>query len=160
VEPPEQPSPQDPGSLPGQERKPVRVRLWLIVAAVVIVCGVCAGNRFLASVFPSQSELTPEENAAVAAAGAYMDAVLADDLSTAYGLTCTKVRNRMTLPEFETYQSDRGQISRYELVDVRVSSSAGTLSAIVETQMYAVNGATFPQNIAVAKEESGWRVCE
>jgi flavorubredoxin len=163
MEPPEQvqgSSPEGPGQAPGQEKRPVRVGLWLTIAAVVIACGVCVGNRLLASVFTSTSELTPEENAAIVAATTYMDAVLADDVAIAYGLTCTKIHNDMTLSEFEAYQSDRGQISRYELVDVHVSSSDGRLNAIVETQMYATNGATFPQNIAVAKESAGWRVCE
>jgi hypothetical protein len=163
MEPPEQvqePSPEEPDRRPEAEKKPARVGLWLLIAAVVIVCGVCAGNRLLSSVFSSTEELTPEENAATVAASTYMDAVLAGDLPTAYGLTCMKIRDDMTLSEFETYQSDRGQISRYELVDVHVSSSDGKLSGIVETQMYAVNGGTFPQNIAVIKESSGWRVCE
>lgn len=145
---------------PEPEKRPARVGLWLMVAALVVICVVCAGNRLLSSVFSSPSELTPDENAATVAATAYMDAVLAGDLSTAYGLTCTKIREEMTLSEFETYQSDRGQISRYELVDVHVSSSDGKLTAIVETQMCAVNGATFSQNIAVTKENSDWRVCE
>lgn len=143
-----------------QEQKPVRVGLWLAVAAAVIVCGVCAGNRLLSSVFSSTSELSPDENAATVAVVSYMDALLADDLATAYGLTCTKIQDRMSRPEFDTYQSDRGQISRYELVDVRVSSSGARLSAVVETEMYLVTGGSFPQNLAVTKEDAGWRVCE
>ncbi|MEJ3744992.1 hypothetical protein WEI85_17055 [Actinomycetes bacterium KLBMP 9797] len=163
MEPPEQveePSPERPTRPPEQVEKPVRVGVWLAVAGVVVVCGVFFGHRLLSSVLTSTSELSPDENAATVATVAYMDAVLADDLHTAYGLTCMKIHQEMTLSEFEKYQSDRYQISRYELVDVHVSSADGGLSAVVETQMYMTNGDTFPQNVAVTKESAGWRVCE
>jgi len=163
MEPPEQvgkPLPEMPAPPPEQAEKPVRVGVWLAVAGVVVVCGVFFGHRLLSSVLTSTSELSPDENAATVATVAYMDAVLADDLPTAYGLTCTKIHQAMTLSEFEKYQSDRYQISRYELVDTRVSSAGGTLTAVVETQMYMSDGRTFAQNLAVTKDSAGWRVCE
>jgi hypothetical protein len=163
MEPPEQveePSPEKPAPSPAQAEKPVRVGMWLAIAGVVVVCGVFFGHRLLSSVLTSESELSPDENAATVATVAYLDAVLADDLSTAYGLTCTEIHNEMTLSEFDTYQSDRDQILRYELVDVRVSSAGGELSAVVETEMSMIDGRTFPQNLAVAKESAGWRVCK
>jgi hypothetical protein len=160
MEPPEEPSPEKPAPPSAPVEKPVRVGRWLAIAGVVIACGVCGGQRLLSSVPGGESELTPDENAATVATVAYMDAMLADDLPTAYGLTCAKIRRDRTLAEFETYQSDRGQISRYELVDVHVSSTGGEFSAVVETEMYSVDGRTFPQNLAVAKESTGWRVCQ
>ena len=133
-----------------------RAARWLAGAAALAVCGVCAVQRLL----PPTTGLTPDENAAIVAATAYFDALLAGDLPAAYALTCAKVQDDMTLAEFEAYQPDRDQIRRYELVDVRVSSSGSRLSAVVETEMYLRTRGSFPQNVAVTKESSGWRVCE
>jgi hypothetical protein len=120
-----------------------------VIGVVAVVGAVVVETRLLSS----SSELSPEENAATVAGVAYADALFSDDVATAYDLTCAKIHQDMT-------QEGRSTVSRYELIDVRVSSSNGQLSGVLETQMFLTDGRVFNQNIPLAKEAGGWKACE
>jgi hypothetical protein len=139
-----------------RRRSRANVLIWVVIGVVAVVGAVVVETRLLSS----SSELSPEENAATVAGVAYADALFSDDVATAYDLTCAKIHQDMTLAEFDKYQEGRSTVSRYELIDVRVSSSNGQLSGVLETQMFLTDGRVFNQNIPLAKEAGGWKACE
>ncbi|HEX6682082.1 MAG TPA: hypothetical protein VF062_04780 [Candidatus Limnocylindrales bacterium] len=141
---------------PAKPRNNARTIIIVIAVVVVLCCigGIIGGIVFFRTV---QTQTGPAE----AAATAYVDDIMAERYSAAYGRLCGKLKGRLAEAEYTRVQSAQMKISSYEIVGTSVTTRNTTVTATVSMRMVqAETGAEFTQGIFLLKEGGQWRPCE
>lgn len=129
---------------------------WFVTVTLGLLC--CVGGTIFA--VNQWHGMSREQGPAEQTAHTYLDAILADDLTTAYAQTCDSIHARMTPAQFDLFQSHRDEIGSYDILGVNLASTNGRMSGSVDTTMHLTAGGTFGQRIELVKEHDRWRVCE
>ena len=147
-------------AVPEPPPQPKKSSTWKIVVIVVAaVLAVCCVGAIIAGYFGFRV-IDDATGPAKDAATTYLSHVESGEFEQGYEQLCRREKAARPLAAYLAMQRAQPDLTGFEVTGVNVSNMNGNVTGTVRAQLTREAVGTFPQQIALVKEDGQWRVCQ
>ncbi|GEM_PF-1329620 len=138
----------------GQDRSSRKKLLVALIAALAL----CATGSAVGGYFLYQDIATKTAEVRDAADG-YLHHLEAGEYSLAYGQLCSSTRESYSAAAFAARMAKQTRLSSHTFTGSQISTVNGVSTGHVDARLTFADGTEARPTILLAKESSGWKVC-